>query len=180
MAETGPVVNNPTAPEKVADTWEELNDLKRKADLNQDGKLSAYELMNAFITMPKFFALLVSFIMSVYAAVVGVMGFITRELNVVAFVIALCIVISLIILYLILSRFGKAQVKTIENLNGNWNEREDKKVRYIERLEMDARQSYEKELAWKTKASFYKYASDVNHAKHPEDPMPDITTLEEL
>ena len=96
MSETGPVVTNPTVPEKLQDTWEQLNDLKRKADLNKDGKLSAYELMNAFITMPKFFALLVSFIMSVYAAVVGVQGFITKELNITAFAIAICIVVYIL------------------------------------------------------------------------------------
>lgn len=174
-----PEIMNPTSPEKIADTWEELQKLKKQADLNQDGKLSAYEIMNAFITMPKFFALLVSFIMSVYAAVAGVQAFITKELNILTLVVALCIVVFFIIMYVVLSNLGKAQITTMKNLNENWNDRELKKEAYITRLEKDRMSDKDEIQAWKTKASVYKYQAVSYQNRHPNDQMPDITTVDD-
>jgi hypothetical protein len=175
---TPPGIANPGSPEQILNT---LDGLKKNANLDHKKSMTGYGILYAAITMPKFFALLISLILSVYATVVGIQGVITKDLNITAFIVSVSIVIFFVIMYIIWARSGKAHVESIKAIKDDRDEIDKGKDEYIHSLERELRSSERREMAWRTVATMYKFAFDYAKEQLPALKVPDITkTMEEI
>jgi len=153
----------------------DLKDFKKFADLDRNHRLSAYEILFGFISYPKFFASLVSLIISVYVIISGIVGFITKEFNWLAFAIAICIVIALLILYLVVNKLNKVSIETIKRINSINEEIMDKKNIVIEKQDDIIEKLKTERDAFRNTCGLLKFALDSYKVKHPTENIPNIS-----
>ncbi|MHA1440245.1 MAG: hypothetical protein ACTSPK_00085 [Candidatus Heimdallarchaeota archaeon] len=159
---------------KVTNSLKDLRNFKKLADIDHDGKLSAYEIIFGILSYPKFFASLLSLIVSIYVIVSSIVGAITKEFNWMALTIALCIIAALVILYLILTKLNKTTLETIKKLNESNEEKLDRKQVLIDKQENTIEVLLYERDAYRTTCGMQKFAIDTFRANHKDENIPNI------
>jgi len=151
----------------------------------RDGKWSAYEIMTGLINSPRFLFILVSLITSVYGLYKTIVGLTSQDWDTGGILFSISLVIAALVMGAMLKKTQDAQVSTIKQINDNHDAVLRAKVAQIQALEVkveaikEDKVRLEREVvAWRTNTTLYKFKSDMQHASHPDDKIPDIALLE--